>query len=403
MFNINFFKTKVLKLGFIYKLNKFIKNRYVKRKYDAIVDSYSEIKLDNNLNDLLIGKGFTSDWGKLFDLNGKHTLFVGTDIKQDKSGFVQSLSKFCNLHYFVDKNGTWGQTKKGIIWKENYKILEDILINCIAKSEHIDLIIMQSMGLYFNTSDLLKLKVKYNFLIINIGMDERLAYNLLPKSSKVHQNHGIKALNNVVDLVLTTCPEVVDWYLKESVPAIYFPLASSQEFYFPMLKENKIYDIGFIGSRYGSRIELVSFLQKNGINVKCYGPGWDDGILDISLNNQFYNECKIVLGFGGIGYSESFVNPKLRDFEVPLSGVFYLTSYSSDLEALFRNNMILYKNRYELLQLVKYYLENDIERSNNEMLNYDIAINSHTFDIRFKVLFDGLLNNTLKSNMFFYT
>ena len=395
------FKKILLENKFIYFFNRATERRKVKKNYNKIVQKYAKLDQHQSINDLLNNNGFNETWCSKFNNRLMNVLFIGTDEKQDKSGFVQSLSKYCNLYSFHNEDGTWGHFRDGNGQFKNGMQLVNLLENYKNSGNEIDLIIMQCMGKSFCAKELNRIKRNYHLKIINIGMDERLAY-YLPTKFGLSQNNGISGLNDCIDLCLTTCPEVVDWYLKEGVPAIYFPLASSQDFYFP-IENKKLYDIGFIGSKYGSRAEIISFLIDNGINVTCYGPGWDNGLLDISKNNQFYNECKIVLGFGGIGYCEDFTNPKLRDFEVPLSKSFYITTKTKELDGLFNDgeNIVLYNDRYELLSLIRFYLDNEKKRNLIANSSYEIAADKHTFDKRFEVLFDGLLTLNFSSNMFY--
>ncbi|ELV8579187.1 glycosyltransferase family 1 protein, partial [Vibrio vulnificus] len=352
-------KKLLLNIKPIYLLNKEIKKKKVKTQYNKISQHY-ELMESASLSELLLSKGFTKDWFYAFQLRKCKVLFIGTDENQDKGGFVQSLSKFFDVKFFEDPTINWGHKRDGSARDSNAKLLEKYLCKEAQTGLGFDIVLMQAMGKSFNSFDLMELRERYKFKLINIGMDERLAYKLNTPSC-VSQNYGISGLNDVVDLCLTTCPEVVDWYLKEKVPAIYFPLASSKEIYFPISSTRKIFDVGFVGSKYGARVEIIEFLIKNGINVKCYGPGWTNGPLEPEFNNQFYNECKIVLGFGGIGYCEDFTNPKLRDFEVPLTGTLYMTTYTKELDDIYCGDegIVLFKNKIELLEKIRIMLNDD--------------------------------------------
>ena len=37
------------------------------------------------------------------------------------------------------------------------------------------------------------------------------------------------------------------------------------------------YDVTFVGQPHGNRREMVDVLKKNGINVRCFGFGWQEG------------------------------------------------------------------------------------------------------------------------------
>lgn len=144
---------------------------------------------------------------------------------------------------------------------KNIKRLEKIIIN---SNSVIDCVLMQSWGFSFDCDEMNKLKKIYNFKVINIDMDSRLVHRKIFCVGK--QNPGIYGLCKCVDLMLVTTREIVTWYLKEGIPALYFPLASSESFYFPM-EVDRIYDVGFIGQNYGIRKEIVEYLLQNGVSM----------------------------------------------------------------------------------------------------------------------------------------
>ena len=81
---------------------------------------------------------------------------------------------------------------------------------------------------------------------------------------------------------------------------------------------------------------------------------------------EVINRTRINLGMGGIGYSESLTNVKARDFEVPgTGGGMYLTSFNTDLARHFvvGHEIACYRNREELVELVRYYLARPEEAS----------------------------------------
>ena len=160
-------------------------------------------------------------------------------------------------------------------------------------------------------------------------MDERHTYWVNNKPE-----FGTHGLVSEIDLMLTSIPEAVNWFRKEGVPSYFFPEASDSKFFFP-IKCVKQYDVGLVGENYGMRATIVKELVRKGINVKVYGNGWPNGRISPEEINRFYNECKIVLGVGTIGYCKTFCSLKLRDFDVPMSGAFYLTSYCDDLLTLY--------------------------------------------------------------------
>lgn len=316
-----------------------------------------------------------------------NVLYIGANEMQDKTGFLQALNSVCGCVIpFTKENGGWGQydSLEPQREKKNFQRLDEIL----SKSDvHIDIVIMQGWGTSFYANDINLLKEKYGFLVFNIDMDSRLIYRNIWCVFK--QNPGIFGLHNCVDLALVTTREICEWYIKEGVPAIYFPLASSEQFYYPIDGVKKIYDVGFIGGNYGIRNELINFLVKRGINVETRGPGWKNGPIEFEKNNLFFNQCKIVLGIGNISYCKKFYNPKLRDYDVPMSGSVYVTNRTKELESdyLDGKEIFLYSSWDELVDLIKWILSKPKIIKEVGKAAYNRARRDHAYEIQLKRLF----------------
>jgi spore maturation protein CgeB len=391
--------TLLKKSSFFNTINSKIKAYITKKKYYDIKKYYYRMPQLISLKQLLLEKGFTLEWHSKFMKDKPNILFIGTDEYQDNSGFIQALMKYSNVIPFTQKNGEWGHMRSGNCKVENGNRLVEILKNLRRKGTIPNLVIMQSWGFAFDVSTLNDLKKQYSFKLINIGMDERFVYHM--KTPKGSQENGISGLIPAMDLALVTTPEIVDWYLKEGVPAVYFPLASSPEFYFP-LNIKKIYDVGFIGKKYGIREKVVNKLLNSGINAKAHGPGWHDGKLPLEKNNEFFNQCKIVLGIGTIGYCTDFFNPKLRDFDAPMSGSLYITNRTPELKELFDEgeNIELFDTLDELVEKVKFYLNNENARLDIEKKALKHSMDNHTYEKRIQTLFENLSDELLNKDIF---
>ena len=107
----------------------------------------------------------------------------------------------------------------------------------------------------------------------------------------------------------------------------------------------KIYDVCFIGASYGIRGAYIQFMQDAGIEVYTKGSGWTNGFATVGKND----DISILKG---------------RDFEVPLTGSFYITGYHEELKEYFElgTDIETYTSKEDLLKKVKFYLENPIQR-----------------------------------------
>ena len=95
------------------------------------------------------------------------------------------------------------------------------------------------------------------------------------------------------------------------------------------------------------------------------------------------------MGCGTIGYTNDVFTIKLRDFDAPISGGMYLTHRNNTLKELYRENkeIILYKDKYECLQKIRFYLLNNELREKIATSGKNRALKDHNWDLRFQKLF----------------
>lgn len=218
-------------------------------------------------------------------------------------------------------------------------------------------------------------------------------------------------------------------YCQEAAnPNIYKPYNFSQEF-----------DVTFIGQAYGDRPAYIRYLRSQGIDVRVWGSGWGTyshssyqaqrhgagkrlkaGLRLWLLDNRFdpaskapvilpdecvgsvlsdeemiatYSRSKINLGFSSCGdthkSSERILQVRLRDFEVPMSGGFYMVEYMEELEEFFDigKEIICYHSAEDLAEKIKYYLSHDTERENIRRAGYERCRRDHTWHKRFQDIF----------------
>ena len=387
---MNNIKVKILlflkRVPFVFYLNAKWKSRKVKYFYKKIIQKYENLEQSYSFEELLLQKGFNNKWKDKFIKRRSKVFYLGTDEFQDKSGFLQTLNKFSDVTYFTKEDGSYGQYKRSEnVVENNSKRIVELFKQLEEQKKIPDLLIMQTWAWRIDVDVLSQLKKTYDLKIINISMDDRHTYydNGIPKL-------GVKGLIPVLDLALTASLESVDWYLKENIPALYFPEASSLEFFHPLNLEKK-YDVGFVGGKYGVREKIVNSLIKGGVEVVCFGSGWENGRLPLSDTNKFFNQCKIILGIGTIGYSEDFYALKLRDFDAPLSGSCYVTHHNKDLESLYDEDaIVLCENVDSFVNKIKWLLEDEEKIFYFAKKGFSNAKLKHTYDKRIQFLYQEL-------------
>jgi glycosyltransferase involved in cell wall biosynthesis len=213
------------------------------------------------------------------------------------------------------------------------------------------------------------------------------------------------------------------------------------------------FDVTFVGQAYGDRPAYIKFLLDQGIDVRVWGWGWrkfsseakasgQPGLLrqvlragqllmtksgrqalrqylsrklqvnlmgalsyaslpssirggvlsDLELV-QMFSRSKINLGFSSCGSThetgERILQVRLRDFEVPMSGGFYMVEYMEELEEFFDigKEIICYTDKEDLAEKIKYYLKHDDERERIREAGYERCLRDHTWHKRFQKAF----------------
>ncbi len=145
------------------------------------------------------------------------------------------------------------------------------------------------------------------------------------------------------------------------------------------------------------RLSCIKQLEKFGLHIHG-DSGWNN-----LLNNRdvkllpplnyykelpyFYNTCKINFNATHLQMKEA-VNQRV--FDVPACGAFLLTDHQKSLEDLFEVNreIIVYKEKGEIPEIVKYYLDNPDKREDVARKGMERVLKEHTYKHRLGKLID---------------
>ncbi len=184
-------------------------------------------------------------------------------------------------------------------------------------------------------------------------------------------------------------------------------------------------DVSFVGQVHSKRRAIIAQLRASGVDVQCWGRGWENGRLEVSAMIEMFSRSKINLNFSESS-ARSIVKPtakvflkrradgtihlnglkemagaasvlfssrrpqiKGRNFEVPGSGGFLLTSAADHLDEYYRpgKEIAVFDDTTDLLEKIRYYLDHDKERERIRKAGYQRTIKEHTFEQRFRRLF----------------
>lgn len=158
----------------------------------------------------------------------------------------------------------------------------------------------------------------------------------------------------------------------------------------------KIIDVSFIGNvNKSNRKEIFQFLEDNGINIQTYGLGSKNGFISHKEMMKVINQTKINLNFTDSAFSTHFdfntntnftigtkINARIqqakgRIVEIYLTKSFCLSKEGAGTRALFDDDRIVFQNKEDLLEKIRFYLHNDSlrrtieEELHQKALKYD--------------------------------
>jgi spore maturation protein CgeB len=319
--------------------------------------------------------------------------WVGASQSQDESGFLQALHRLAKVTVFnnIDGNyGLWSGNKTASL-TEIRQANDDELLKQIQVANNlggVDLLLGQMWANWVSAEALAKVQAM-GIPVINIAMDDRLPGHWF---SQEGVRLGSIGLMSGTDLVLTTCSETCLWYGVEGCPALFWPLASDPGIFAPSNDSVRDIDVVFIGNRYGVRGNIVAYLERNGINVSCYGSGWPNGYVNAEQNAALSKRARIVLGVGTVGYCHDVYTIKLRDFDAMMTGALYITHRNPDLTQFFEEGKEIefYQTPKEAAKKISYYLKHSKERERIGLAGQQKAIARDSWDARLGATFKQL-------------
>lgn len=129
------------------------------------------------------------------------------------------------------------------------------------------------------------------------------------------------------------------------------------------------------------------------------------GVLDTKDIPSLFRYSKVNLGLSRYAGDDldcpGKCHMKLRDFEVPMAGGFYLVEKAPGYELAFEEGqeVVTWETLSELKSKLKYYLENDKEREEIARAGHARAQRDHGWEVRFSMLFDELgLKSDIQAN-----
>jgi spore maturation protein CgeB len=213
----------------------------------------------------------------------------------------------------------------------------------------------------------------------------------------------------------------LDDYRRIGANPIYCQEAANPHIYHPHDLPTA-YDITFVGQKYGDRPVYIHHLLQQGLDVHVWGPNWQQSHSNVPrwrlagsrikrflkgseplfppriptarcgppLSDeeliQMYSRSKINLGFSNVADTTSGIKQvRLRDFEVPMSGGFYMVEDMPELAEFFvyDQEIVGYRDKKELADKAAYYLAHPAEREQIRQAGLARARRDHSWHKRF--------------------
>ena len=193
------------------------------------------------------------------------------------------------------------------------------------------------------------------------------------------------------DIMVTTYEEFLPKYKAIGTNAILSGWAvPTQWIKSPKSAKDCKYKVSFAGAAHGDRKKKVSFLKSYGIEIECFGYGWENGPIEANEIPNIFNDSIISLNFAN---SKSENQIKARVFEVTGSGGFLLTEDAKNLDKVFNKNEIaLFGDLDECVKKINYFLQNLDIRDKMVKNSFQRCKENYTYANRLKKILDVACN-----------
>ena len=190
-------------------------------------------------------------------------------------------------------------------------------------------------------------------------------------------------VGNYYHVMTTTYEVVLPAYHKDGIKNVLLTqwAAGSNYLKDPLPAAECRYPVSFIGMAHGDRKKRISRLRAKGIEVACFGYGWNNDPLGVEDMFDVYRNSKICINFGN---SKGINQIKARNFEVPGAGGFLITEQAPGLEKFFDlgREIETYKGLDELISKINHYLGHPEERDRIARAGNQRVRQDHTYERR---------------------
>ena len=294
---------------------------------------------------------------------------------------VEAEEFLCNdprmLNFFSENLNRYFITRPGYHLAKIFGLFERLCFNYIKRGRF-DIIHCQDIH-FFSSKFLYEIKDYCRLLVGQIAAP-------LPASYKLRQ----------FDLLLSSLPNFVDYFLQEGMPSEYFRLGFDKRVLRNFVPTEKKYDVIFVGGLGRHHVEWIDFLERvaEHCNLKVFGYGFENIPKNSILRERHggtvwgldmyakLSASKIALN-RHISISGRYAN-NMRLYEATGMGSLLLTDAKDNLDTLFDvgSQVLSYDHVDDAVAQVQFYLNNwdlglKIARAGQKR-----TLNDHGYDAR---------------------
>jgi spore maturation protein CgeB len=230
------------------------------------------------------------------------------------------------------------------------------------------------------------------------------------------------------DWVITTDPAAVERYNAIGCRNVVRSQWGFNPRLVPVREKSQEFDVTFVGQVHARRRAVVKELRQAGVNVGCWGRGWENPRLSTedtaamfsrSRINLNFTESSVVAGWKRIAkifftrraddsvrinspvrmvesvramISDRRPQINARNFEVPGQGGFLLTAHADNLEEYFvpGEELAVFRSTAECGEKIRYYLDHPDECETIRRAGHARALRDHTYEKRFLDIFKAI-------------
>jgi hypothetical protein len=246
----------------------------------------------------------------------------------------------------------------------------------------VDWVFVYAMGIELPASTLARVRDIVCAPVVGVCFDDKQSWEDEPFGG---EPAGQRALAPLLDLAWTSSRVACDWYSVEGGNPVFLGEGCAPDLYTQGDPAMHDHDVCFVGARYGFRPAFLRQMEAAGVRVTAVGSGWPSGPVSTERMIGLMQRAKVILGLGGIGWSQELKNVKGRDFEAPCVGA-YVTSFNPDLAEMFRvgEEIACYSTIDEAVEIVRVLLRDAGKRRGLSERGRARCIADHTWDRRFE-------------------